>query len=90
MQLCTLLQTDNHASTPPVFYRPECPSCRPTNSIKALKAQPCHYSSLNALARDIAADITILVSHVSTASLAFSLMAYKVSASTYNKVFSYR
>ena len=39
MQVCTLLQTDNHISTPPLcFYRPECPSCRPTNSVKTLKA----------------------------------------------------
>ena len=29
LQVCTSLQTDNHASTP---------SCRPTNSVKALKA----------------------------------------------------
>ena len=35
MQVCTLLQTDSHTSTPPLcFY----PSCRPTNSVKALKA----------------------------------------------------
>jgi len=34
MQVCTLLQTDNHASTP---LQAGCPSCRPTNSIKALK-----------------------------------------------------
>jgi len=38
MQVCTLLQTDNHASTPPLFLQAGCPSCRPTNSIKALKA----------------------------------------------------
>ena len=38
MQVCTSLQTDNHASTPPLsFLQAECPSCRPTNSIKALK-----------------------------------------------------
>ena len=38
-QVCTLLQTDNHASTPPlVFLQAGCPSCRPTNSVKALKA----------------------------------------------------
>ena len=37
MQVCTLLQTDNHASTPPVsFLQAGCPSCRPTNSVKAL------------------------------------------------------
>ena len=40
MQVCTLLQTDNHTSTPPLsFLQAGCPSCHPTNSIKALKAQ---------------------------------------------------
>jgi len=40
MQACTLLQTDNHASTPPLsFSQAGCPSCRPTNSVKALKAK---------------------------------------------------
>ena len=39
MQVCTLLQTDNHASMPPLnFLQAGCPSCRPTNSVKALKA----------------------------------------------------
>jgi len=39
MQACTSLQTDNHASTPPLsFSQAGCPSCHPTNSIKALKA----------------------------------------------------
>ena len=39
MQVCTSLQTDNHASTPPFsFLQAGCPSCRPTNSVKALKA----------------------------------------------------
>jgi len=39
MQVCTLLQTDNHASTPLLsFLWAGCPSCRPTNSFKALKA----------------------------------------------------
>ena len=41
MQVCTLLETDNHASTPSLtFLQAGCPSCRPTNSIKALKVQP--------------------------------------------------
>jgi len=36
MQVCTSLQTDNHASTPPLsFLQAGCPSCRPTNSVKA-------------------------------------------------------
>ena len=37
MQVCTSLQTDNHASTPPLsFLQAGCPSCHPTNSVKAL------------------------------------------------------
>jgi len=39
MQVCTSLQTDNHASTPPLSsLQAGCPSCRPTNSFEALKA----------------------------------------------------
>jgi len=39
MQVCTSLQTDNHASTPPLsFLQAGCPSCCPTNNVKALKA----------------------------------------------------
>jgi len=39
MQVCTSLQTDNHTSTPTLrFLQAGCPSCRPTNSVKALKA----------------------------------------------------
>jgi len=39
MQVCTSLQTDNHTSTQPLnFLQAGCPSCRPTNSVKALKA----------------------------------------------------
>ena len=40
MQVGTLLQTDNHTSTPPLcFLQAGCPSCRPTNSVKARKAK---------------------------------------------------
>jgi len=40
MQVCTSLQTDNHASSPLLsFLQAGCPSCRPTDSVKALKAQ---------------------------------------------------
>jgi len=39
MQVCTSLQTDNHANTPPLqFLQTGCPSCRLTNSVRALKA----------------------------------------------------
>jgi len=38
MQICTSPQTDNHASTPPFsFFTGWMPSCRPANSVKALK-----------------------------------------------------
>jgi len=41
MQVCTSLQTDDHASTPPLtFLQAGCPSCRPTDSVKVLKANP--------------------------------------------------
>ena len=40
MQVCTSLQIDNHASTPPLsFLQARCPSCCPTNNVKALKAK---------------------------------------------------
>jgi len=39
MQVRISLQTDNHASTPLLsFLQAGCPSCRPANSVKALKA----------------------------------------------------
>ena len=39
MQVCASLQTDNHAITLPLnFLQAGCPSCRPTNSVKAQKA----------------------------------------------------
>ena len=37
MQVCTSLQTDHHTSTPPLsVIQARCPSCRQTNSGKAL------------------------------------------------------
>jgi len=40
MQVCTSLQTDNHASTSPVsLLQARCPSCRQTNRVEALKAK---------------------------------------------------
>ena len=51
MQVCTSLQTDNHASTPPLsFLQAGGPSCRPTNSIKALKARIETYSIIQKFA----------------------------------------
>jgi len=40
MQVCTSLQTDKYTSTPPLsFLQAGCPSCHPTNSVKALIQQ---------------------------------------------------
>jgi len=48
MQVCTSLETDNHASTPPLsFLQAGCPSCRPTNSIQALKAHKLGVIEIN-------------------------------------------
>ena len=51
MQVCTSLQTDKHTSTPPLsFLQAGCPSCRPTNSVKALKATHyTHYHLFNVI-----------------------------------------
>ena len=43
MQVCTLLQANNHASTITLsFLQAGCTSCHPTNSVKALKAKKLH------------------------------------------------
>jgi len=40
MQVCTSLQEDNHTNIPALsFFQAGCASCRPTNSVKAQKAQ---------------------------------------------------
>jgi len=49
MQVCISLQTENHDSTPPLsFLQAGCPSCRPTNSVKALKAKNSRTAICNA------------------------------------------
>jgi len=39
MQVCTLLQTDTTPAPHRSVLQAGCPSCRPTNSVKALKAK---------------------------------------------------
>jgi len=39
IQVCTLLQTTTPAPHHSVFLQAGCPSCRPTDSVKALKAK---------------------------------------------------
>ena len=53
MQVCTSIQTDNHASNPPLsFLQAGCPSCCPTNSVKALKALKHPTNQLLTLQKD--------------------------------------
>jgi len=67
MQVCTSLQTDNHASTPTLsFLQDECPFCRPTNIIKALKAtveekQHCSLLVSRLLDWRLAAPVCVLI-----------------------------
>ena len=50
MQVCNSFQTDNHASTPLLtFLQAGCPSCRPTNSVKALRAIRLPVTILNCI-----------------------------------------
>ena len=52
MQVCTSLQTDNHASNPPLsFLQAGCPSCRQTNSVKALKGLNRHVTAYRTVDR---------------------------------------
>jgi len=54
MQVCTSLQIDNHASTPPLsFLQAGCLSCHPTNSVKALKALQKHDKAGTKMANDL-------------------------------------
>jgi len=44
--ICTSLQTDNHTNTSSlIFLQAGCSSCRPTNSVKAMKAIEIRTSS---------------------------------------------
>jgi len=60
MQVCTSLQRDNHTSTPPLsVLQAGCPSCCPTNSVKALKAlNPEPIETKFLLVGDYVGDIT--------------------------------
>jgi len=60
MQVCTSLQTDNHTSTPPLsFLQAGCPSCRPTNSVKALKAKLKNYKNYKTLLIGLIIDFSV-------------------------------
>jgi len=49
MQVCTSLQTDNHASTPPLsFLQAGYPSCHPTNSVNRAQDKPCSVTAVRA------------------------------------------
>jgi len=61
MQICTSPQTDNHTSTLPLsFLQARCPSCCPTNSVKALKAQSYSRKLQEIVTVDEAGQVTAL------------------------------
>jgi len=60
MQVCTSLQTDNLASTPRLsFLQAGCPSCRPTNSVKALKALSLICQQLKSSRRSLVSNLSV-------------------------------
>jgi len=64
MQVCTSLQTDNHSNTPPLsFLQAGCPSCRPTNSVKALKARSASTLPLNSYQLSVSFLFTLPMLH---------------------------
>jgi len=66
MQICTSLQTDNHASTPPLsFLQAGCPSCRPTNSVKALKELPLYVEAIREDGHDAGWDTLVTTTMMS-------------------------
>ena len=83
MQVCTLLQTDNHTSTHSVFLQAECPSCRPTNSVKALKARLQEYTRKNKMS-------TIQCHEKSTSSFAQLNWEWFTNHSRHKKCFALR
>ena len=69
-QVCTVLQTDKHASTPSLsFLQAGCHSCHPTNSVKALKELM--------LAVRIGQSILLEVYHTGQPKLALILLMFK-------------
>jgi len=64
MQVCTSLQTDNHTSTPPLsVLQARCPSCRPTNSVKALKAVEEKYKPFWMLMKQETAGFSVVIAY---------------------------
>jgi len=75
---CTSLQTDNHASTSPLsFLQAGCPSCRPTNSVKALKGEHLYQWTANSRQRNMTLDPVKMVQKwtVQTAEYSYQRLA---------------
>jgi len=69
MQVCTSLETDNHASTPPLsFLQAGCPSCRPTNSVKALKATDASHGKNSVTTQHYLRNVIAVVDDVAASS----------------------
>jgi len=61
-QVCTSLQTGNHASNPPLsFLQAGCLSCHPTNSVKALQYRWIQYIGLRVSADTDMSAVAIMI-----------------------------
>jgi len=80
MQDCTSLQTDNHAGTSPLsFLQAGCPSCRPTYSVKALKAITLSLTLFENFVQGVLFLVAILcecIRHISTRCCYFSFLFF--------------
>ena len=73
MQVCTSLQTDNHHNTSPLsFLQAGCPSCRPTNSAKALKALKYPLEDETNFGQRYFPDVTVAVNLFNTFSIIYT------------------
>jgi len=80
MQVCTLLQTNNHTSTQPLcFLEAGCPSCCPTNSVKALKAKTGWIYVINT--QEIKSRAQKSISSINTSSQTFSVSPWMTAPS---------
>jgi len=84
MQVCTSLQTDNHASNP---HHSGCPAFHPTNGVKALKVEWSQMAEVQTSQHSAANEpgpMTILVKHHQLMNSLEAFTEHIQSCTTYN------
>ena len=83
MQVCTSLQTDNYASNPPLsFLQAGCPSCRPTNSVEALKG----WTIMNNLEKLLSVQILLNSNYINFLALLMCMIGLSASRAASDKL----